>query len=255
MAQPLETRITAALRESSRLKDVETTIGDVGREITDTQKRCDQETARSVDPALTTPQAREARNNAADLEHDIRRLNASLELLNRRRQTILDDDAYAKRRSRYDAAKKERDDLALHIRSRYPEIAMELVALARRIQASEDECNVVNRDRPRDEPVLESAELLARACGHYWNSGGPVTRIGAIKLPLLMMSGTYLPIQTSNITQGADHQILSVELDQQKAKEPLVIGGTAHSPTEAAAYRLGKTIHEIGDDLAKRGAA
>ncbi|WP_313393565.1 hypothetical protein [Sphingobium yanoikuyae] len=227
MAQPLETRITAALRDSSRLRDVETTIGDVRREITDTQKRCDQETARSVDPALTTPQAREARNNAADLEHDIRRLNASLELLNRRRQTILDDDAYAKRRARYDAAKKERDDLALHIRARYPEIAMELVAMARRIQASEAECKIVNMDRPRDEPVLESAEHLARACGYYWKSGGEVTRIGSIKLPFLMMNGNYLPIQTSNITQGADQQRKQIELDQQEAKLPLAIDGAA----------------------------
>jgi hypothetical protein len=197
MAQPLETRITSALRDSSRLKDVETTISDVEKEIASTQKRFDDETARSIDPALTTPQAREARNNAADLEHDIRRLNASLDLLKTRRQTIIDDDAYAKRRARYDAARKERDDLARHIRTRYPALAVELLEMAQRIAASDEANAAVNKDLPRGEPRLESAEFLARETAEYWEmskGGSPVTRLSKIHIPLLHRDGSYLPL-------------------------------------------------------------
>lgn len=232
MAQPLETRITAALRSSSRIKDVETTIADVGAEIGATQTKYDLEAARSIDPSLTTPQAREARNNAADLEHDIRRLNASLELLGKRRQAILDDESYAKRLASYEAAKKKRDDLAQHIRSRYPGIAMELLAMAQRIAASEAECEMVNRDRPRNAPALESAEFLARECGHSWGmaaGAGPVTRIGRMAVPLLMRSGNYLPIQTSNLTQNADGWRADIEQDQKDAKRPLAIEEPTHA--------------------------
>lgn len=227
MAQPLENRITSSLRPSSRLKDVAATIDDVEKEIAATQRRGDLETARSIDPAMATKEAREARNNAADLEHDVRRLNASLELLKARHQAILDDESYALRAARYKAAKAERDDLARHIRARYPEIAMELLTMARRIRASEAECNAVNRDRPHGEAALESAERLARACGYCWEGGGEVTRIGNIRMPLLMMNGSYLPIQTSNLTQSADAQRKNIEIDQREAKKPLMIDGAA----------------------------
>jgi len=195
MAQPLENRITAALRASSRLKDVETTIADVENEIGSTKGLFDKETARSVDPELTTPQAREARNNAADLEHDMRRLNASLELLRKRRQSILDDEAYAKRLARYEAARKEQEDLAQFIRTRYHAIAMELVAMMQRIQASDAENAIVNRDLPRGAAHLKGAEGMAR--GHYnysWSGGTPVTQLNQIVMPMLGRVGCYLPI-------------------------------------------------------------
>lgn len=197
MAQPLEKRITSALRSSSRLADVETTIGDVETEIDATEARLAGEQARSIDPALSTPEARDARNAVADLEHDLRRLGASLDLLRGRRQAILDDDSYAKRRARYEAARAERDDLAEHIRARYPELALELAELAERIIASDAECAAVNNDRPRGEPELASAEQIARGYtasgsweGAYYN---PALRLIDIKLPLLNAPGNLWP--------------------------------------------------------------
>lgn len=199
MAQPLEKRITSALRSSSRLADVETTIGDVETEIDATEARLAGEQARSIDPALSTPEAREARNAVADLEHDLRRLSASLELLRARRQAILDDDSYEKRRARYEAARAERDDLAEHIRVRYPELALELAELAERIIASDAECAAVSNDRPRGAPELASAEQLARGYAGLgsWFSARiePVTRLIDIQLPLLNAPGNLWPVR------------------------------------------------------------
>lgn len=253
MAQPLENRITAALRSSSRIKDVESTISDVGTEIGATQIKFDHEQARSIDPALTTPQAREARNNAADLEHDIRRLNASLDLLKVRRQTILDDESYAKRVARYEAAKAERNDLARHIRTRYPAIGLELAELAKRIAASDVECEAASRDRPRDEPVLQSAEHLARECGYYWEmqkGGSPVVRIGDIMFPLLGRDGTYMPTGFWNGERLAD----GIAADQEMAKRPIP-GIPEMSASESAASKLGAEIAAAGNVIAKRNAA
>lgn len=199
MAQPLENRITAALRSSSRIKDVESTIADVEAEIGSTQKKYDGEQARSIDPALTTSEAREARNNAADFEHDIRRLNASLDLLKARRQAILDDESYALRMERYNLAAKERDELVAIIRERYPLIVLELISLIERIDANDTECQSVNRDRPREKPILVSAEAIGRGCpgNFYWDmskGGGPVHRLSQISLPLPFSDEMALPI-------------------------------------------------------------
>lgn len=221
MAKSLETRINAALRSAARLTDIEGVIADVEAEIAATQVNLDRETARSVDPALTTPEAREARNNAADLEHDIRRLHASLGMLKEKRQKLVDDDAEAQRRKAYDEAKAERDDLACHIRSRYPEIAMELQALVYRIQASDRQCEAVSRDRPEGAPVLVAAEYLARECGHYWNGVTSVTRLAEIKLPLLGRSGRYLPIESRTTDQLDMHWRASVKADLEFANRPV----------------------------------
>jgi formylmethanofuran:tetrahydromethanopterin formyltransferase len=60
MAQSLESRINSALRSAARLKDVQGVITDVEAEIASTRTKLEAENARSIDPALTTPQAREA---------------------------------------------------------------------------------------------------------------------------------------------------------------------------------------------------
>jgi len=197
MAQPLESRITAALRDRARLADVVRVIADVEAAVAATRSRSEAETARSVDPALSTPEAREARNNAADLEHDIRRLHASLDLLTKKRDNILADDAESKRRTRYDRAKAERDELAAHIRDRYPVLAMELAEMAERILRSETECATANLDRPRGEPELVSAEQVARGyvTVRSWNGRdlSIVSRLIDIQLPLLSLPGKMWP--------------------------------------------------------------
>jgi len=224
MAQSLDNRINAALRSAARLKDVEAVIGAVETEIADTTVKMDAETARSIDPALTTPQAREARNNAADLEHDIRRLNASLGMLVEKRDKIIADNAEEQRRKRFDAAKAERDSLAQHIRTRYPEIAMEMLALVRRIEASNAACEAVNRETPWKGEKLVHAENLARDCGHYWEmnrGGGPVTFISNIRLPLISREGSYLPIQHREVSSMSAMWEHGVAADQEFAKQPI----------------------------------
>lgn len=205
MAQTLENRITSALRDASRLTDVQSVIAEVEAETTRMQDMHASEVARSIDPSLTTPAAREARNNAADYEHDVRRLRASHELLSKRRQAILDDESYAQRVQRYDAAVKERDDLAAVIRDRYPQIAMEILDIVIRIKASDATCSAVNQDRPRGRPALESAEALARGVpSNFYSAGGPITKLEKARLPFLDQPGGYLPVQASNITQNSD---------------------------------------------------
>lgn len=232
MAQSLDKRINAALRSAARLNDVEGVISDVEAEIGATTRRFNAETTRSVDPALTTPEAREARNTAADLEHDIRRLNASLGMLQETRDRLISEGREAERKARYEAAKVKRDALALQIRTRYPALAMELVDMARQIAESDAECKAVS-------PPLDSAEYLARACGYYWKSDGsssaPVDRIGEIKLPLLGQSGQYLPIWTSTLDGRDKLWARRVEDDQIFAARPIDgIAAPAAEPAEAA---------------------
>ncbi len=235
MAQSLESRINAALRSAARLKDVDTVISDVEAEIAATTKKFDAETARSVDPALTTPQAREARNNAADLEHDIRRLHASLGMLQETRQKLIDDADEASRRAAYDAAKDERNALALHIRARYPEIAMELVELVKRIDASNFQIEAVNQCKPAGADPLIPAEFLARECGHYWGGTSPVTLISKIELPLLGSPGRYLPINHRTMDGANVTWARNMERDLAFAATPIKGIEAKPEPQDAAA--------------------
>lgn len=216
MAQSLDNRINAALRSAARLKDVEQVITDVQAEITATEARKDAEVAKSIDPALTTPQAREARNNAADLEHDIRRLHASLGLLGEKRDKIIADAEEERRRARYEAAKAERDLLARQIRTRYPAIALELLHLARRIEASDVECEKLR---------LKTAEALARNCnGYSWpmeRGGGPIMKLGAMMVPFLGREGGYLPLPSGLLHGSASLLEAHIEADQALAAEPI----------------------------------
>lgn len=224
MAQSLESRINAALRSAARLKDVETVIADVNAEIASAGGRLDAENARSVDPALTTPEAREARNNAADLEHDIRRLFASLGLLTETRDRIVARAVEEQRQARYDAAKAERDALARNIRTRYPELAMELLSMVRRIEASDKQCAAVNQDRPEGSGNLALAENLARDCGYSWpmsRGGGSVMRLADMRLPLLGRDGAYLPIQANAMTGSTSSWDNAMAEDQAFAKLPI----------------------------------
>lgn len=234
MAQSLEQRINSALRSAARLKDVEAVIADVEAEIGSAQVRFDAENARSIDPALTTPEAREARNNAADLEHDIRRLNASLGLLAETRDKIVKRTAEEQRLIRYDAAKAERDDLARHIRARYPELAQELAAMARRIEASNAECDLVNKAaQPADK--LEAAEHIARETGHYWpahKGGGPIVYLSQMYVPLLGREGGYLPLHRSGLMNTLDQWEAQVAADVEFAKRP--IPGLDPAPADEA---------------------
>jgi hypothetical protein len=232
MAQTLDKRINASLRSAARLKDVEGVIADVEAEIAATTVKMEAETAKSIDPALTTPEAREARNNAADFEHDIRRLNASLGMLAEKRDTLIAENAEAQRRARYDAAKAERDDLARHIRARYPEIAAELVAMAERILASNAQCDQANFQLPDGAAKLEQAEHLARGCGCYWEmskGGGPVTYISQVRLPLLASGmGSYLPFSFEPGDPGWKNWKRMLAADLEFAKQPL--DGIAPAP-------------------------
>ncbi|GLT02998.1 hypothetical protein GCM10007897_44360 [Sphingobium jiangsuense] len=191
----LEKRITSALRSSSRLKDVEGVIAEVKDAMANAAEDQAVEEARSIDPALSTAEAREARNNAADLAHDVRRLEASLGQLRERRQAIQDDESYEQRRQRFAAAKAERDELAALIRARYPVLAMELLEMVRRIEANDAEIVEVNKARPRGEKSLLSAEHVARGLpGYTWRNMEPVTRLADATLPIMSGPGVYLPV-------------------------------------------------------------
>jgi len=208
MAQSLDNRINSALRSAARLKDVESVIEAVGTEIAATQVKLDTENARSIDPALTTPQAREARNNAADLEHDIRRLNASLGMLQEKRDRIISEDEESRRQAQYEEAKAERDAVARLIRERYPHIASELLALVKRIDASNALCDNANRQRPAGVASLAQAEELARGASYYWpmdRGGGPMIRISEMSVPFLGRSGGYLPVIGTNQLGATEH--------------------------------------------------
>ena len=215
----MEKRITSALRSSSRLKDVESVIVEVQTAISKATDDLAAAEARSLDPALTTPEAREARNNAADLAHDIRRLNASEEQLVERRQAILSDEAYAERRNKFQAAKEERDALVSLLRSRYPALALELLTLVKRIAANDIELQAVNQCKPRDEDNLVSAEFIARGCnGISWGNLEPFWRIADASLPTFSGPGAYLPLNRNHLYQSvidAD-QALVASLNEQE---------------------------------------
>lgn len=199
MAKPLDERIAAALGASSRLTDVEALIAELTAEIAAVARRRDEQEARSVDPDVSAAEARQARDAALDIAHDHRRLTAFLGRLEDRKQTILADESYAERRRQYEAARDRRDALAERIRQVYPEIVRTLMALVEEIDASDAECQTANRDKPRHEPWLESAEALARECPETWvwpDGISPVVRLRKMQLPFPSCGGFALPRKT-----------------------------------------------------------
>lgn len=195
MAQTLDSRINAALRSAARLKDVESVISDVKAEMQATRTKLDAENARSIDPALTTAEAREARNNAADLEHDLRRLDASLGMLNERRASLLKDAEQARCLKEYEATTRETDDLAKLLRDRVPPIFSELVDILRRIEANDARVAAANANRPSGAAVIPRAEQAAR--GYIgvgsWPNMSPVERLTAMMIPRFDGDGRLWP--------------------------------------------------------------
>lgn len=226
MAQPLNDQINSALGGSSRLKDVEAVIAAAQAKLGHLKTEIATAEARSIDPAVTTLQAREARDLAADLAHDIRRLGASLTALEQRRQSLLADESYEERRRHYAAAREARDNLVERVRIRYPAIALELLQLVEDLAANEAECAAVNAARPKGEPLLESAEALARDCAGNWYRGvTPVARLKDMKLPFLSSDGLLLPKPQPGNALGN----WSVKVREMRAQ--IVI----HEPAEAEA--------------------
>ena len=235
MAKTLEDQITAALRPSSRIVDVKAVITSVQAQIVATTAEFETQTALSISPALTVPQAREARNTAADLEHDLRRLNASLDLLVQREKKLIGEGDLAARRERYAAAAERRDRLVQDIKTIYPVIAGQFYDLVRRIEESDAECEDLNRGgAPWGSQPLVSAEILARGCDPnlYWpNNAGPVQRLGRAVVPFLTSSESVLPAhngygEMSARKRGAFKQAL--------ADGTLVLPGAPASQQEAA---------------------
>jgi hypothetical protein len=150
-------------------------------------------------------------------------------LLGEKREKIIKADAEAQRRARHAAAEAERNDLAQHIRTRYPELAMEMVSLVRRLEASNAECQAVG---------LKSAEYVARSTGFYWDmdkGGGHITHIAEITLPLLLRAGNYLPVAYDYMTGETKQWDAMVERDLAGAAEPIPEIAPAAAAAQAAA--------------------
>ena len=225
MAQPLETRIASALRPSSRLKDVENVIGEVEAEIERFTLAEKAEATKSVDPRVTTEQARASRNTAADHLHDARRMTATFELLRERRQAILDDEEYAKRAQNYADAKARRDALADRISTRYPALVAELYQMVEAIDQSDAECKRVNADRPRGAEYLASAEGIARGCGdNFSDRGERFNRLKQMQVPFLDGPGLLLPepdwgnSQKPTWERARDHLLATASKTQDETK-------------------------------------
>lgn len=195
MAKPLSERVAAALASSARLADVRTLIVEVEAAGAAAAACADQAKKRSLDPELTAADARQARLEYEDHDHEIRRHERWRKQLEERRDDILADERFAKRRAEYEAAAAERDALATEIAERYPKIAAELLDLVDRIEASDRRCATVNGEgTPRGMPFLVSAEAIARGSikNFYWpmhRGGGPVMRLRAIAMPKLNEDG------------------------------------------------------------------
>ena len=188
MAKSLDDRISAAMGADARIATVADLIEEVGTVITQTEAEHGRLDALSKSATAAEAEADEAADCAAKLARKIIRLNAKRDQLTARHEELVDSERQKRLRAEYDQAKARRDELAAEITEVWPQLTGDIVALLRKLQASDRECAAVNRYRVGDR--LISAEAVARECPPTFSSAlGPMLRFYSIRIPTLRGKG------------------------------------------------------------------
>jgi hypothetical protein len=184
----LDARIAAAFSETDQpTSDAVLALIEEARSAArraEDQAEAARETA--LDPVLPPARIAAARAmmEAALFARD--RAGAAISRLLVRLSEIRHLEDHARRRQDYDAAREERDQLARELAEVYPVLAPRLAAVLRAIVRSDRLLRTVNDRRPDGEPILRSAEAVARELGDsaFVEDGRPIARlVEGVRLP------------------------------------------------------------------------
>ena len=184
MAKPLDERIKAALGNGARAA----TVAELIAELTDVidASEVEQQLQQKISVSLETDEAAGeiASVEAARLAAKTLRLAAKREALEARHQELLSSERRKRLEQQHAGVKVIRDELAAEISARWPDLIAEVVDLLSRLQANDDECAAINRQRAYGLEQLVSAEIIARGCGPSFEKKD---RLGITLAPLTQM--------------------------------------------------------------------
>lgn len=155
MPKPTDERIAAALAQGARIADIAALIADVEIEIALAGSNASRLEALSLAPETVEADADEAADRGIKERRRVARLQAKVETLRARIKEIEESNRSRAKREARDAALERRDKLAIDLKTRWPKITGEMVALFERIEASDAEC---------EKHGIDSAEAIARNC-------------------------------------------------------------------------------------------
>jgi len=175
MPKPTDERIAAALAQGARITDIAALIADVEIEIALAGSNAARLEALSLAPETVEADADEAADAGIKERRRVARLQAKVDTLRARIKEIEESNRSRARREARDAALERRDQLAIDLKARWPEITAEMVALFERIEASDAEC---------EKHGIDSAEAIARDCHPNFVLPGLhqyIPRLGSLK--------------------------------------------------------------------------
>ena len=156
-------------RAAAALEDDDITAADLSRlerlleKAAEIQvKRVEEAQARSTAPELTSEEARAARQESEDAEHEKRRLDAALTKVSNLEITVRKSEEEKARVNRYEAVVAKRGQVAARIIEEAPGHLVGLARLCWDTMSTDDEIAAVNRDLPRGLPPLSGTEGFAR---------------------------------------------------------------------------------------------
>lgn len=189
MAKPLDARLAAAMGHGARAATVRDLIAEFDTLIENARAEYQRLDAHSKSVATPESEADEAADEAAKLSRKLVRLEAKQAQLRERHDELMNSERRKRLVAEHEEVKARRDQLVTDIKERWPALTGEIVALLKRIEASDTECAKVNRDSGLER--LFSAEAIARECSPIFAASvhGQVTRLASMQIPSLTGSG------------------------------------------------------------------
>lgn len=181
LAAPLDARVRSALADTDALPvDLSRLADEAQRALQAADRAATEARDRLLDPRATDDAlaAAKAAAEAAALTRD--RMERAAAALGDRAGERRAEIAEAKRKKDHAAIVAERDEIAELIKTRYPGLATQLVAIASRLRSNNDEIRRARRDRLG--APIESADAVARGRGdEHWPDLDRGLRLPGIK--------------------------------------------------------------------------
>ena len=184
MAKPLDDRITAALGKGARAATVADLQTELATLIAETTAERDRHAATAISPTVDEATADAAADEVPKLDRKIIRLGAKAGLLATRHAELMASERRRDALAEYAQVQERRDQLAADLTEQWPALTAAMIALMKRIDASDTECNRLGK--VYDAPALQSAEIVARQCGGF-HGGLPIARLADNDIEALLV--------------------------------------------------------------------
>jgi len=203
---PLDDRMAAAFTDGATSDTVAALIQEAESAARAAGGAAEQAPTRPLEPA--TADAATARREMEDgVRHE--RLQAVVSRLRERLTEVRAAEEDDRRRSAYEEASAERDELAAELARVYPPLAAQLADLLGRLRASDDRIEHMNANAlPRGYGPLLVAELVARGLDGFVHNAVDIPRIvRRVQLPAFEYDPhhTYVWPRSSSVGGGEPH--------------------------------------------------